>query len=248
MVDTLTKQPKPLSPNSSAPRKKFLFDVNIFDEPDEPEVPAEPPPPPPPTFSEAQLEAARNAAFEEGRKKGIEEERASRDEKLAMLMGQISASMQTLFASEQAREKLYEAEAVKLAEAVFAQLFPLYNAQKGFDEMTAVLTDTIQRQEGQAEILVEVAPCQKEGIEAHIKTLTRQGGKTAFTVSADESLEEGQCRLSWSHGGALHNAPAMAEQIRAILEETLANNGVNSHDSENSIPQSIPSSDESPQE
>lgn len=230
MVDTLLNKPKNNSPNSSQSRRKFLFDTHIFDEPDVEEIPAEPPPPPPPTFSEHQLEAARKAAFEQGRQQGLQEEKASREQKTSELIAVIIADTQTLFAAEIARGKLYEEEAVKLTQAVFGQLFPLYQAHQGFAELKAVLSDIIARQIDQAEVLIEVAPSQKQEVEAHIHSITRPGGKAAFSVQGSESLAEGQCKLSWTHGGALYNAPAMAAEIRSLLEETLANNAGNSHD------------------
>lgn len=230
MVDTLLNRTKD-TPSNKAPRKKFMFDMNIFDEPEEEEVQVPPPPPPPPTFSETQMEAARSAGFEKGRQQGLQESAQSREERLAGLIARITEDARHLFEGEAAREKLYEAEAVRLAQAIFEQLFPLYHARHGFDELKAVLTDILQRQEGQAEILIETSPGQKEGVEAHIGSLRSHGahGKTMFRVSASESLQEGQCRLSWTNGGALYNAPAMAKEIRGILEEALANAPANRH-------------------
>lgn len=241
MVDTLTNRPKDRPSNSASPRKKFLFDMNIFDEPAEEEIPAEPPPPPPPTFSEAQLEAARADGFEKGRQQGLQESAQSREERLAGLMARIAEDARQLFEAEAAREKLYETEALKLARAIFERLFPLYHSQCGFAELKAVLGDILQRQEGQAEILIEVSAEQKEGVEEHVARIApAASGKTMFRVEASESLQEGQCRLSWTHGGALYNAHAMAEEIRGILEEALANAPANGHDKESGTPEPVP--------
>lgn len=228
MVDTLTQNKR--SPIDRTAKKKFLFDMNIFDEPEEEEVLAEPPPPPAPTFSEAQLEAAKTKAFEEGRQQGIEESLESREEQLAGIMRMISGDTQKLFIAEEEREKLYEAEAVRLTLAIFERLFPLYTAQHGFDELKSVLNDILHRQEGQAEILIETAPSQCEGVEAHIAKLPPLSGKTVFKVAGNESLQEGACKLSWTNGGAVYNSAAMAEEIQTILEETLAVAPTNRHD------------------
>lgn len=192
-------------------------------------------PPPPPTFSEAQLEAARKAAFEQGRQQGIQESLQSREEKLSGLIASIAGDTQKLFIAESERETLYETEAVKLSLAVFENLFPLYTAQHGFDELKTVLTDILHRQEGQAEILIETAPSQKEGVEEHIAKLPPFSGKTMFKVAANESLQEGSCKLSWTQGGALYNSKALAEEIRGILEETLAVGALNRHDKDAEI-------------
>lgn len=204
--------------------------MNIFDEPDEEEIPEEPPPPPPPTFSEDELEAAKAAAFEKGRQQGIQENLQSREEKLANLMERISADVQTLFAAEKAREDVYEAEAVKLTLDIFKHLFPVYHKAHGFEELKTVLQDVLGRQEGQTDILIETSLEQKEGVESYISRVSSLSGKAAFKVSALESLQDGSCRLSWTNGGALYNSQGLADEIRSILEETLANGPTNSHD------------------
>lgn len=229
MVDTLTNPPRSTTPNKDL-RKKFLFDVNIFDEPAEEIIPETPPPPPPPTFSEKELEAAKSMAFEKGRQQGVQESLQSREHHLVALVDKISQDMSSLFASELGREKRYEAEAIALTLATFEKLFPLYAAHKGFDELKAVMTDILRHQEGQAEILVEIAPSQKEGVAGHIGKIQGFSGKTAFQITENESLQEGQCKLSWTHGGALYNSGAIAEEIRRILEEALAVNSTNGHD------------------
>lgn len=246
MVNTLLNKPK--DPQSNKPsRKKFMFDMNIFDEPEEEEIPEEPPPPPPPSFSEEELEAARHTAFEEGRKQGIQESLQSREEKLALLVARITDDCHKLFAQEMVREKLYEEESVRLARAIFQRLFPLYHAKTGFEEMKAVLDDILARQEGQAEILIEASPSQTEGVESHLAGITALSRKTIFKVSANESLQEGECKLTWTNGGALYNANALAGEIHAILEEALAITSANGHDKEVETDQSTPS-DNDPQE
>lgn len=249
MVNTLLNRPKD-TPSNSPARQKFLFDKNIFDAPEEEEVPKEPPPPPPPSFSEEELAAARHEAFEQGRKQGLQEERQSREEKLAGLIARVTEDCHKLFAQEFIREKRYEEEAVKLTSAIFKRLFPIYHAHCGFAELKAALDDILARQEGQAEILIETSPEQAEGVKSHLGGISTLSRKTVFTVSANESLPEGECKLSWTNGGALYNANAMADEIRGILEEALAIAPANGHDDREEGEDHSPAtpSDKDPQE
>ena len=78
--------------------KKFFFDVNIFDAPEKEEIP-EDLPPPPPTFSEDELAAARDIAFEQGRQQGQREQREARETRVAELLEIITQNFSHLFAA-----------------------------------------------------------------------------------------------------------------------------------------------------
>src|SRR5262249_35772845 len=150
-------------------KQKFFFNVNIFDEPEEPTEP------PPPTFSEDELAAAIKKNFTEGKKEGQKESESSREQHIAKVLEKIATDTRVLFAAEQAREKAYESEAIKLCLATFQKLFPLYNEKTGFEELKQALEQIIRKQEGQKQIVIQVTPDAVEGITQHLTALKNKG-------------------------------------------------------------------------
>ena len=101
--------------------EKFYFHVHNFDEEEVEEEIEEDLPPPPPMFSEEELEAAKKAAFEEGKQAGIQETKSSRSELISGVLATIPQTFSQLFQQEDIRADRYEQEAVKLALRSFGE-------------------------------------------------------------------------------------------------------------------------------
>lgn len=230
--------------------EKFLFNQHIFDEPDLEEEEFEEPPPP--TFSEEELETVRKTtqdrAFEQGRQAGIDEKKASIEAQVAQVLQKIAQDTAVLFAAEDAREKLFEQESVKLASAIFEKIFPEQKELHGFDELKKSLSTILKKQEGHSEIRIEVHPSAVEGVQNHINTLNLQGGaQQRFNIIGNESLSELAVNIYWKDGGAIRDIDTIAEEIRTILHETLASDALNSHDSNSGASADHFASEEPPQ-
>ena len=211
----------PTKRNTSPKAQKFLFDQNCFDDGyvEEPEFVE----PPPPTFSEAELEAAKQEFYARGKKDGLEEARISREKFVADLMQKISRDFATLFAAESARASLYEAEAVYLARAVFARLFPGLNERHGLEEVEQVIIKTLENARGLPEITVEVSPDYVESVQQRIAaTAEALSAAGICRIAGNETLKAGDCRLIWQDGGGARSAETIAAQIGRIFEQTLA--------------------------
>ncbi|MCB9982331.1 MAG: hypothetical protein H6861_01480 [Rhodospirillales bacterium] len=221
-------------------KQKFFFDVNIFDEYGNIESELiEDEEPPVPVFSEAELEAAKKAAFKNGHEQATVEAKNSRAQNLASVLEALSKDMATLFAQEAARAKLYEHEAVALTRHVFEKLFPYYAKEAGFGELTGALEHVLETHARQSLILMRVAPDMVEGVETFLQRLQSQNPEFRFTVRGDDTLQGHACALSWEDGGALHNNDAMAAEILGILREGtqdgLAGENANRHDGGDSV-------------
>jgi flagellar assembly protein FliH len=212
--------------------KKFLFDRNIFDEPEVEEEDNSPPPPP--TFSEEEMEAARASAYDKGRRDGMAAEKASRDTEVSGLLKTIAATLPDLFAAEARREKLYEKEAVTLALSALRILFPALEARQGLAEVESVLREVLANAQGRTEIAIDLHPGAVEPIEAHLSSLAERLEGVRVTVRADDRLGPGDCKMIWKDGGAVRDAGRLAEEIARRMDESLAGTTVNRHNEEGS--------------
>lgn len=201
--------------------RKFLFDQNCFDDGyvEEPEFVE----PPPPMFSEAELEATKQEFYARGKKDGLEEARVSREKFVADLMQKISRDFTTLFAAESARAAQYEAEAVYLARAVFARLFPALNERHGLAEVEQVIVKILENARGLPEVIIEVNPDYVESVQQRVAALADALSSTGTCrVAGNAALKAGDCRLRWQDGGGTRSAETIAAQIGHIFEQTLA--------------------------
>lgn len=202
--------------------KRFHFDMHNFDEEYvDPNIEEEPPPP---TFSEEELEAAKLQAFQAGKQEGLEESRKSREQEIARILQEIITQIPPLFQAESTRETTYELEAVKLTYAVFKKLFPVYEKAYGFAELTGIMGDILEKNKGQANIIVAVHPDAVEDVSKHIETINHDA---QFQVQKDEDLEPMSCKLRWSDGGGVRYSGRLAKSIACAMEEALGGRGVN---------------------
>ena len=213
--------------------KKFYFHMNNFDDEviEEEVIEEEDLPPPPPMFTEAQLEAAKKAAFAEGHAQGKKEAEESRAQALSMVLQQLGVDAKTLFEAESAREATYEREAVELCKVIFEQTFPITHEKHGFEELTDQLKAVVSAQHGQSAIEIRVSDDYAQGVEAFMEKLKSQDSDLNFSVTNDESLSSGSFKLGWKDGGAIYNAEAIAQKVLGKLDETLAGGDTTSHDS-----------------
>jgi len=209
--------------------EKFLFNMHVFDaEKEEPKE--EDLIPPPPMFTEEELVAAKNTAFEEGRKQGIADEKAKRADMLTHIMGSIAQNTGLLFQDELTREKIFETESLTLATAIFEKLFPTVTAQHGFTELQAAILKILQDHAGKQKIAVFVQPDYAQDIETFLKTIQEKNSDLSFSVTGDPALSLGASSMKWEDGGAIRNTAAMAEEIHEILKDTLAGRATKSDD------------------
>lgn len=207
---------------------RFLFDLHDFNEEtlqvraDELDPDMEPEEPPPPTFSEAEMEAARKAAFEEGRKAGIQETVDAREHKVAQLLEQVKAQFQTLFITENERARIFEYEAVNLAASLFRCTFPVFVERYGLDEIEAVIRRALSQVEEERGIAIEVDPQFADLIRERLEPLRQ---RYDFSIDEKEGLGPGALGMRWKDGGAKRNPEQQAVEILVKLEEVLAEYG-----------------------
>lgn len=205
--------------------RKFLFDINNFDDKKEPEEIVEYIPPPP-TFSEAELAAAKQIAFDQGNRQGHAEAQESFEKQTADMLGIIRDHLRILFDEEDRRANQFEKEAVQLAYTIFAKAFPAMNEKQGLDEVRRAIENVLETVHEQPEIIIEVPPAYVDAIQSHIDGLLRRDGGPRCVIRANDGLSAGSCRLAWVNGTASRNGMQLAEQIHHKIEQVLADKAI----------------------
>lgn len=203
--------------------KKFLFDVHNFDEPqpEEEEEYVEP------TYSEEELNSARQEGHKAGREEALEEARISRDKKNSELLETIAAHLEKLLAQEDRRAASYETEAVALSTEIFNHTFPALNAALGPQEIVKLIQKVLTEHEDQEGIEVNLNPEETEAVQNHLKDLPHAH---RLKIRAGEEIEHGGCDIRWPDGGARRTPVQQADEIRSALERLLAERGYRRQD------------------
>ncbi len=240
MNDDLIKEDKKKKKKKSHAYTKPFFNSNVFGddyEVDEEEI--EEIALPPPVFSEEELNAEKEKAFNKGKAEGVRETVESRDQLVAGLLSDLTQATRTLIGAENEREKRFEGEAVRLCLQIFEQLFPHYHTQQGFEEMQQALLSIIQSEEGTSQILIEVHPDYVSDIQGFIKSRAAELPRDCcYEVSGAASFNTSQFKLSWKDGGAVYDIDSLALRIRDTLHDVLAGTAENPHDKDQDLPQS----------
>ncbi|MEM6811222.1 MAG: FliH/SctL family protein [Pseudomonadota bacterium] len=210
--------------------KKFLFDLNNFDDPNEveeviieEEIEVEPPPP---TFSEDEMEAAKAIAESKGRQAGIEEEKSKRAEYVAQLVQKMTENFETLFAAESYREKQYEEDSVRLASELIDQLSPVFVERFGSTELKKTLKSVLSRLSNQKEIRIEVHPDDTADIDQFLENMwDDQDNAPRYKVISNADMQIGGCEMTWADGGMVRNPQEIAVKMKEEIE-TLLDNGI----------------------
>lgn len=198
--------------------KKFLFDLNNFDEPDDTVSEEDLIP----TFSEEQLEQARAEGYAQGKADGIAEEKTSREQQVTRLLGQIVQTFQVLLTSEGLREQQYEEESLRLLHGALKTLFPILNKRLGMKEVEDMAERVVQSQSGQKKIVVRVPVGFGKEIETYLFAKIRDEERRAkLMIEEDKTLSEGECIMEWTDGGAVRNAGKLIETMILEVESLL---------------------------
>lgn len=207
--------------------EKYYFDLHIFDEPDpQQQAEAEEEEPPPPTYSQEELDEARQQGHAEGKQAG-------RDEALSELQATMNATLETLgkqlqqlHKQEQAREHAYEREALDLVRNLLDTLFPGLAGKYGQEEMLTFIQDVIQHNGDASKIRIDLSPQEHETLQDHIRN---HAPEELLEIRANDSLAPGDCRIEWQDGGAVRDQSAQLDAIREHIDAILAEDDENGH-------------------
>lgn len=200
----------------------YLFDVD-FDAlslPPEPEIAEEAPPPP--TFSEAELEAARSAAFEAGKAEGLAEAGSGFEKQIETALTVLQGEFAAVRAAQSEANDETLRDAVKVATTIARKLFPEFTRREGLEEIEAFVQATISTLFAEAEVIVRTPEPLTDELRARLAPIAAASGLgDNLEVAPDASLGPADCRISWGNGGAERNGAQLLGDIDALVARFL---------------------------
>ena len=209
--------------------KKFLFDLNSFDDEPAAKQIAEEAPPPPPTFTEDDVAQAESDAYRRGRQDGFRESEEAISREIATLIGVMNTQLDDLLQQESRRQADYTENLIASLQSMYAQTVPTLVTHQAWPMLARMARDVIDQHKAATALEFIVPDIYVDTLKAHLEKL--YGARAVqFAVRGDHVMQLGDCRINWLNGGAIQDMAALQTQILDRLNQLLAENRANSQD------------------
>ena len=208
--------------------RKFLFD-NSFDarspEPETADCGPEAPMPEPlePTFSEAELEAARQEGFAAGRQAGAGETMAGLEQQISTALASANSQIEMLLSDHAAAAETRRAVAMRLALKAVETLFSSLVGSTRLAEIEGAIDGVLRQLEDEPRVVIRVADDLAETLRERLEAIAIGADfRGQLVLMPDAALGPGDARVEWASGGAERDTAQLWLDLRATVEAHLA--------------------------
>ncbi|MBE1237766.1 flagellar assembly protein FliH [Phaeovibrio sulfidiphilus] len=216
--------------------QKFLFDRR-FDRPLEPAVPEvlpdeltdreaeapepepEPEPePPPPTFSEEEVEAARQAGYTAGHADAADEAAAANGRMAALAMSSAAQALEQLARDHRSSIDTVSADVAHLVEVICRRILPFTCDRNAVAEIVALMDTILPQVLEEPRLILRVHPDVLDTVRAHMDPLAASlGYEGRLVIMPDTGLERSDCRIEWTDGGVERDTRRLWADIEGVV-------------------------------
>jgi flagellar assembly protein FliH len=176
-----------------------------------------------PTFSEEQVETSRKEGLEQGKSEALKEAAMTIENQIIDLTKAIGAQLTELISSQSLVNNEIFRDAIKISRAITKKSFPSINAEHGVHEIEQLIRQILNQILEEPRVKIQVHPSLTEQISERlheISTDTHFEGRVH--IIADETINQGDCRIDWSNGGAERNLENVMREVDVIIQANLA--------------------------
>ncbi|MCB1538588.1 MAG: hypothetical protein H6865_05705 [Rhodospirillales bacterium] len=200
-----------MNKNINLPGKKFLFDLNDFDEE---AIRAKAALARRPTFSQEELAAARESGFEEGRIAGLQEAINSQEAQIRDLVQQMVISAERLSTQEADRTATFIDQAALVAVQALVRTLPVLLDTLSVEQIANFTVGVLEGHVGHQSIVIHVPPVREQAVTERLHAMAaNMRRKQDWTIQPDPKLHDLQCRIEWSGGGAQWDPNIVAARL-----------------------------------
>ena len=186
--------------------------------PDEPEIEV----PPLPSYSDEDLEPARQeasqAGWEAGRKAALDEAEQAMADSLGAISGQLAALQQSSVASVEQ----HLCDTANLANVLVRKLFPKLNEHFGLAEIEALIGDCLEQLREEPRLVLRVNSRLLEPVREKVEALLPSTGfEGKLVYLGDDNMGASDARLEWADGGAERDSARQWEEIDTLIARAL---------------------------
>lgn len=175
-----------------------------------------------PSFTEEQLDAARDEGFEAGKQAGIREAADAIETKINDALGMIGMNFEELFKRQTLDTADIFTDAVKIAVAIARKSFPLLNETHGFPEIEYMVKDVLAEVLEEPRVIIHISPVLKAKLDERIATIAKESNfEGQVIILEDDDMAPGDCRVAWSSGLAERDTEGTLGKIDQIVADNL---------------------------
>ncbi len=172
-----------------------------------------------PTFSEEELQAAREAAYQEGMQAGLQEAMDGIKQQVSATLEIVGATLGRIGEQQEIANEMIARETVDLAIAALEKLLPELARVGGAAEVKGFVQGILTQILEEPKIAVTVSEKLAGELEPHLIDLAaRIGFAGAIVVVGDASLGPADCRIRWSEGDAERLLENTRREIAALTD------------------------------
>jgi len=208
--------------------RKFLFDRSFDPEVAEVAEIEEKPTEEPeeaqaPTFSEEEMQAARDESFAAGMEEGVRKAAEATEHQIQETLKAVDGRIGELFAAEERAHTEVMDNAIAVAVGITRKIFPTLHERHGLEEIERMVVMAVERILDDPKIVIYVNGDLAAALEERVAGLATEAGfKGEIEIVAAEGLPAGDCRVEWTGGGAVRDLGELWQEIDEIVERNLA--------------------------
>jgi len=178
-----------------------------------------------PTFSEAEMQAARDESFAAGKQEGVNEAAEATEREIVSSLSKINEQFGSLFqANEDAGASILDS-AISVAIGVARKAFPALNDRSGLGEIERVVSMAMEKILDEPRVTIFINPEIEAPLNERIAPMAAQTGfKGDIDIIATDDIAAGDCRVEWNSGGAKRDMNLLWQEIDEIVERNLSEN------------------------
>lgn len=166
----------------------------------------------------ADLAAAREAGYAEGRMAGLAEAQAGIETAAAAALEHLAASMETLFADRDAAIAELRRQSARVAVATARSFAAALLARFPGTEVEALLQEALPPLENQARVAVRLSPAALAALAPRLERIAEAAGFGGrIDLVTDAARGDQDCALEWSGGGVERDEDRLARAIETAL-------------------------------
>ena len=176
-----------------------------------------------PTFSEEEVNAARDEGFAAGKEEGIREAAEATERDILAVMGQLGEKFSDLFKAKETADAAILDSAISVAVGITRKIFPALNDKNALGEVERMVVKTLEHLLDEPFVTLYLNSGLLAPFEERLEALKTQAGfKGEVKVTAGEDIASGDCRIEWSGGGARRDSAELWRKIDEIVERNLS--------------------------
>lgn len=181
---------------------------------------------PPPSYSQEELDAARDEGYRAGHAEGLEAGRAdvaaAAETAKADALDKLGERLEALRAEIQGSGEQRSRESLDVALTLVSKLFPALTRRYGREEIEDLIIDSLERLREEPRVVVRVADSQLDALRERVDELAAKSGFDGrIVLLADADLSEGDVRADWADGGAERDTGRIWREIESAADRAL---------------------------